>query len=369
MTENQGGHKDFIIKQKWFFEWIKISRNLLYITRNQKSNKILFFFSGVENLGGRDRKMKKKKSPVLKSKSELYTPTIKPGWILFAVIYLFGCILIFFSSIGIPLHSIEIPKFTFNLTQYKPNTLIMSKSFLKTLSAKSAFQLDQELMSTGEFSIDQLMEIAGLAVAQVIHKEYPPPSSPETSKILVLVGPGNNGGDGLVAARHLKLWGSYDPIIYYPKKSTSNPLYSRLVKQLQDLDVEELSTLDEVKHLLDKRNSGISIIIDALFGFSFRPPLRPPFDDLIGYLSSNNENLPPIVAVDIPSGWDVDDGPVGEDIGASCLVSLTAPKPAALKFNGAHYLGGRFINPHIAKKYEIEDIIAKYKGDEMVVKL
>ena len=93
----------------------------------------------------------------------------------------------------------------------------MSKSFLKTLSAKSAFQLDQELMSTGEFSIDQLMEIAGLAVAQVIHKEYPPPSSPETSKILVLVGPGNNGGDGLVAARHLKLWGSYDPIIYYPK--------------------------------------------------------------------------------------------------------------------------------------------------------
>lgn len=321
-------------------------------------------------------KTKKKKSPVSKSRTKTVISLIKPAWIIFILFYLFGCILIFFSSIGIPLDTIDLPSFNFNFTTYTTNQLVMSKTLFKTLSAKSAFQLDQELMSTGEFSIDQLMEIAGLAVAQVIHKEYPPPppnssssSTNSSSKILVLVGPGNNGGDGLVAARHLKLWGSYDPIIFYPKKSKSNPLYGRLIKQLQDLDVEELSTLEEVKHLLDKRNSGVSVIIDALFGFSFKPPLRPPFDDLIGYLSTNNESLPPIVAVDIPSGWDVDDGPVGVDIGASCLVSLTAPKPAALKFKGAHYLGGRFINPHIAEKYDIQDVISKYKGDEMVVKL
>ncbi|RCK56111.1 NAD(P)H-hydrate epimerase [Candida viswanathii] len=317
--------------------------------------------------------MKKKKSPVHKRKHKgaPYEPSTKPFWFIFTALYLFGCVLIFFSAIGLPLDIIEIPNFNFkfNFTTYTPVDLIMSRPLFKTLSAKSAFQLDQELMSSGEFSIDQLMEIAGLAVAQVVHKEFQPPPPPATSKVLVLVGPGNNGGDGLVAARHLKLWGSYDPVIYYPKKSTSNPLYGRLVKQLQDLDVTELSTLDEVKHLLDRRNSGVALIIDSLFGFSFKPPLRPPFDDLIGYLSSNNESLPPIVAVDIPSGWDVDDGPAGVDIGASVLVSLTAPKPAALKFTGSHYLGGRFINPHIAEKYDIGDVIAKYKGDEMVVKL
>ena len=110
----------------------------------------------------------------------------------------------------------------------------------KTLSAKAAFQLDQELMSTGEFSIDQLMELAGLAVAKTIIKNILRGTTTtknkfNPNKVLVLVGPGNNGGDGLVAARHLKLW-NYDPIIYYPKRPASNQLYSRLIKQ-QDLNV------------------------------------------------------------------------------------------------------------------------------------
>lgn len=107
----------------------------------------------------------------------------------------------------------------------------MSAAF-KTLSAKAAAQLDKELMSTGAFSIDQLMELAGLAVAKAIYKQYPPqkPTLP-LQKVLVLVGPGNNGGDGLVAARHLKTWGAYEPIIYYPKKSTKSDLINRLVEQ------------------------------------------------------------------------------------------------------------------------------------------
>ncbi|KAF6070334.1 YjeF-related protein N-terminus family protein [Candida albicans] len=163
----------------------------------------------------------------------------------------------------------------------------------KTLSAKAAFQLDQELMSTGEFSIDQLMELAGLAVAKTIYKEYPPNEATTTTKT--------------IAARHLKLW-NYDPIIYYPKRPASNQLYSRLIKQLQDLNVPELTTLTEVKHLLDSRDSKIKIIIDSIFGFSFKPPIREPFKDLINYLGQNHDHLPPIVSVDIPSGWDVDEG-------------------------------------------------------------
>lgn len=241
----------------------------------------------------------------------------------------------------------------------------------KTLSAKAATQLDQELMGSGRYSIDQLMELAGLSVAQAIYSQYPPTSNNE--KVLVLVGPGNNGGDGLVAARHLKLW-KYDPVIYYPKKTTKIELYANLMTQLNHLGVEEISTLDQVKQLLSTPHGepqGVKIIIDSLFGFSFKPPIRPPFDDLIGWLSDNHNRIAPIVSVDIPSGWDVDNGPIDQDIGSTMLVSLTAPKPCAtlLKPNVVHYLGGRFINDDIGDKYGIKEIIGLYKGNDMIVKL
>jgi NAD(P)H-hydrate epimerase len=75
-------------------------------------------------------------------------------------------------------------------------------------------------MSTGAFSIDQLMELAGLSVSQVVYRVHP---LTKGSRVLVACGPGNNGGDGLVAARHLRHYG-YQPTIYYPKRS-KNELY------------------------------------------------------------------------------------------------------------------------------------------------
>lgn len=238
----------------------------------------------------------------------------------------------------------------------------------KTLSAKAAAQLDQELMSTGAFSIDQLMELAGLAVAKAIYKQYPPSNS-TTSKVLVLVGPGNNGGDGLVCARHLKLWRGHEPVVFYPKRPQKE-LYISLTKQLHDLGVREITTLDEVKELV--AGPEVQVIVDALFGFSFRPPIRAPFDELLSYLAAGYGKIAPIVSIDIPSGWEVDAGPTDVDINASMLVSLTAPKPCAEKFakpGKVHYLGGRFVNDDVAARYGLTELIARYKADELVVKL
>jgi NAD(P)H-hydrate epimerase len=88
---------------------------------------------------------------------------------------------------------------------------------LRTLGPKAAAALDQELMSTGAFSLDQLMELAGLSVSQALFKLQPPQRG---NRILIAVGPGNNGGDGLVAARHLWHYG-YKPTVYYPKQPKS----------------------------------------------------------------------------------------------------------------------------------------------------
>lgn len=65
-------------------------------------------------------------------------------------------------------------------------------------------KVDEELMGPLGFSVDQLMELAGLSVACAVHAE-----ASQAAKILVLAGPGNNGGDGLVAARHLHHFGHH----------------------------------------------------------------------------------------------------------------------------------------------------------------
>lgn len=246
----------------------------------------------------------------------------------------------------------------------------------RTLSAEAAIKLDQDLMSTSGFSIDQLMELAGLAVAKAIYSQYPPSQDtnpanaapPGQGKVLVLVGPGNNGGDGLVCARHLKLWKYHEPVVYYPKRP-SKELFTGLTKQLDDLGVARIDTLQEVKELLSDKQ--LRVVVDALFGFSFKLPIREPFAELLHHLASSSATTAPIVSVDVPSGWDVEQGPVDVDIQLSMLVSLSAPKSCARMFpsHKPHYLGGRFISDAVAEKYGIRDLVLKYKADEIITRL
>ncbi|KAF2251408.1 apolipo protein A-I binding protein-like protein [Trematosphaeria pertusa] len=225
---------------------------------------------------------------------------------------------------------------------------------LRTLSAKNAAALDQELMTAGAFSIDQLMELAGLSVSQAVFKLQP---LNKGRRILVACGPGNNGGDGLVAARHLFHYG-YQPTIYYPKQS-KNELYQRLKKQLEDLKVpftdDFPSALSQTDH-----------IVDAIFGFSFSGEVREPFPKVIEAL---RDTKIPVLAVDAPSSWNIEEGPPGSGPGKGfmpeALISLTAPKPLVKWFKGRHFLGGRFLSPAMAQKYELD--IPKYEGLDQVV--
>lgn len=211
-------------------------------------------------------------------------------------------------------------------------------------------------MSSGAFSIDQLMELAGLSVSQALFRLHPLSSGP---RILVACGPGNNGGDGLVAARHLFHYG-YKPTVYYPKQS-KNELYQRLRKQLEDLKVpftEDFgSAINETDH-----------IIDAIFGFSFKGEVREPFPSVIEALATTKV---PVLAVDAPSSWDIEEGPREEGPGKGfmppALISLTAPKPLVKWFKGRHFVGGRFLGPEVAKKYDLD--LPKYEGLDQVAEV
>ncbi|KAK1278895.1 hypothetical protein QJS04_geneDACA019645 [Acorus gramineus] len=233
------------------------------------------------------------------------------------------------------------------------------------LSQRDAVEIDDLLMGPLGFSVDQLMELAGLSVAASIAEVY---KSSEYARVLAICGPGNNGGDGLVAVRHLHHFG-YKPSVCYPKRTPKN-LYTGLVTQLEALSIPFLSVEDLPMDL----SNDFDIIIDAVFGFSFHGTPRPPFDDLIQRLIylrgliSPSQKSPVIVSVDIPSGWHVEEGDINEEgIKPDMLVSLTAPKLGAKKFCGHHFLGGRFVPPSIKDKYGLH--LPPYPGTSMCVRI
>lgn len=231
---------------------------------------------------------------------------------------------------------------------------------MRYLTAKVAQQIDDELMSTkGAFSLDQLMELAGLACAQTLAAAYRKDSHP---RVLVCCGPGNQGGDGLVAARHLGMFG-YHPTVYMPKPG-SKEIYKRLQTQCENMNIPIIppsSSISPLQEALVKTD----VILDAIFGFSFKPPIRSPFDQALPLL--NRSGLP-IVSVDIPSGWDVEKGnDEGVGLNASVLVSLTAPKEGVRAFKGRHFLGGRFVPKTLEEKFGLN--LPPYPGFAQIVEL
>ncbi|KAF8821982.1 putative apolipoprotein A-I binding protein [Cardiosporidium cionae] len=227
---------------------------------------------------------------------------------------------------------------------------------LPYIDQRLATDIDIALMKEidGGYTLEQLMELAGYSVAQCIYDSFPPFKIDTT--VIVCCGPGNNGGDGLVAARHLMQFG-YRVNVHYPIVG-KNSFYKKLLQQLFSY---EIPVLDEPPDF-----SKYDIIVDAIFGFGFKGVIRPPFDTLIQLIKSCENTT--LVSVDVPSGWVVDSG---EDnlagLKPDCLISLTFPKICARNFNGIHYLCGRFLSESILKQFNLES--PAFPGSAGFVKL
>lgn len=170
----------------------------------------------------------------------------------------------------------------------------------------------------------------------------------------------DNGGDGLVCARHLYHFG-YKVQIVYPKR-TDRQLYKNLVRQCEKLNIPIHNALPDASQLA----TSFHLIVDAIFGFSFSGDIRAPFDSIIRDLSASRV---PIASIDIPSGWDVEQGDIRKtNLLPDMLISLTAPKGCAMHFRGPHhYLGGRFVPPEILTKYQLR--LPSYPGASQAVRL
>eukprot|EP00659_Diplonema_papillatum_P010611 gene10611-16329_t len=134
------------------------------------------------------------------------------------------------------------------------------------LGQEEAKKLDQVLMGDeGGYTLEQLMELAGQSCAVAIVKEY---GVIKSGSVVVLCGPGNNGGDGLVVARHLVQFGFTDVQLVYPAEP-KHQHFVKLLKQVENHNVPVTKNLPDL--------SSCKLVVDALFGFSFRPPLREPY--------------------------------------------------------------------------------------------
>ncbi|NLF01042.1 MAG: NAD(P)H-hydrate dehydratase [Anaerolineales bacterium] len=201
-----------------------------------------------------------------------------------------------------------------------------------------------------------MMELAGRGVAQAIIARRPV----HGRRVLVLVGPGNNGGDGLVAARLLAQAGA-DVVCYLLKPR--DPLEDVNFRLVQSLGLAvALAPEDEDLQRLLAEAQRAHIVVDALLGTGTRLPVRGVVADVLGQLraglalgkrqrcdglvwlagtaSAEPQGAPLIVAVDGPTGLDFDSGALDPSaLPADLTVTFAYPKVGHFRFPGAGALG------------------------------
>jgi ADP-dependent NAD(P)H-hydrate dehydratase / NAD(P)H-hydrate epimerase len=202
---------------------------------------------------------------------------------------------------------------------------------MKIVTAAEMREIDR--VTSQRFGVPSLtlMENAGTAVAEFVLARYP-----SADRIGVICGKGNNGGDGFVAARKLQAAGKGVRLVLLAEPSElrgdAAEMFSRLtVAPLIVRSSEELKR-EPVRAVFESE-----VLLDAILGTGFRPPVSGLYGEAIALLNASSA---PVIAVDIPSGADAD--VMGEQTGAvarsDAVVTFTASRPA-------HVFGGLTAGP------------------------
>ena len=180
------------------------------------------------------------------------------------------------------------------------------------LSKEQMALVDDIVVKKYKLQIKQMMENAGRNVARWIASELKP------RRVVVLYGKGNNGGDALCAARHLKIYGC---------DITINPAF----QSIGNVDVEnQLSILKQMNIIpqsdMPKLDNG-DVIIDGLLGYNIKGNPKDKYAELIIGANEMKDKGVKIVSYDLPSGMDPDTGECFEPcIQADYTMTLALPK-------------------------------------------
>ena len=206
---------------------------------------------------------------------------------------------------------------------------------MKIVTSDQMQQIEARSEKAG-VSTDTLMEQAGLAVARRVRHHL---GQLEGIPVVVLVGPGNNGGDGLVAARHLHGWGAH--VLAYlcldrrepdPELSTVRELGLPLIQDSQDEGLGQLR----------KALASAHMVVDAVLGTGRARPIEDTLKEILIELSEVRARRPGIrvLALDLPTGLNADTGAVDPVCPtADVTVTLGYPKVGLFAFPGADRAG------------------------------
>ncbi len=211
----------------------------------------------------------------------------------------------------------------------------MPAANLKVVTAAQMTALEQESERQGT-GTDSLMETAGLAVAEYARHRL---DGAAGKRVVVLVGPGNNGADGLVSARHLRRWGAEVTACLLTRRPGVDPKlhlahdYGVTVADLSDgRDIEQLDALLSRSHL----------VIDAILGTGRSRPLQGVVREALLRVAQARQRRGRLLllALDLPTGLDSDTGSVDEATPAmDATLALGFPKAGLLAFPGAERTG------------------------------
>ena len=209
---------------------------------------------------------------------------------------------------------------------------------MKIVSAAEMREIDRATSERFGVPSTTLMENAGSAVARFVLSDYP-----QAERIGIVCGKGNNGGDGFVVARKLVEAGRAVRVLLLcdPGELLGDAaaMFKKLVETLRPLKNAPVifrdTAGDAVRDASGLDSSDVAeifaadVIVDAILGTGFRPPVSPLYAAAIGKMNAASA---PIVAVDIPSGAEADAvrprTNAHDEARADAIVTFTAPRPA-----------------------------------------
>jgi ADP-dependent NAD(P)H-hydrate dehydratase / NAD(P)H-hydrate epimerase len=200
----------------------------------------------------------------------------------------------------------------------------------------SQMQKAERYCSRFGISLNDLMENAGKAFAEETRNIL---GDLRKHKILVLVGPGNNGGDGLVAARHFYDWGADVQIYLCGSRPDPDPNLELVWKRhINIFKAADDANLEQLQKLLREATA----VVDSIFGTGTSRPLTGLFAQVLNYVSEAKKPHPQlkVIALDLPSGLNADNGNVDPATpSVDNTVTLGFPKAGLFNLPGAALSG------------------------------
>ena len=217
---------------------------------------------------------------------------------------------------------------------------------MKLPNAAEMRRLDQSAINEYHIPGIVLMENAGLGTVRMMERELGPPAN---SFALIFIGPGNNGGDGLVIGRHLHQRGC-KPIFFFlvtpdslrGDAAANMAIVRKLRLPYHIIDSESrVQTLPVLYKQFVSQGKPCYAIVDALFGTGIIRTVAGQYAKTIDFINlSDSVRGVPVVAIDIPSGIDSDNGKVlGNCIRANYTATYGCAKPGHVLRHGPEFSG------------------------------